>query len=29
VTFVHRARNQHDEVVMVARRNAMMRKRSA
>ena len=29
VTFVHRARNQHDEVVMVARRNSMMRKRSA
>ena len=29
VTFEHRARNQHGEVVMVARRNAMMRKRSA
>src|SRR5207248_525398 len=29
VTFVHRARNQNGEVVMVARRNAMMRKRPA
>jgi hypothetical protein len=29
VTFVHRARNQHGEVVMVARRNAMMRRRGA
>ena len=27
VTFVHRALNQHGEVVMVARRNAMMRKK--
>ena len=27
VTFVHRARNQHGEVVMVARRTAMMRKK--
>jgi acyl dehydratase len=29
VTFVHRALNQHGEVVMVARRNAMMRKKGA
>src|SRR2546429_7574457 len=29
VTFEHRARNQHGELVMRARRNAMMRKRSA
>jgi len=29
VTFEHRARNQHGEVVMVARRNAMMRKTTA
>jgi acyl dehydratase len=29
VTFEHRARNQHGEVVMVARRNAMMRKKTA
>ncbi len=29
VTFEHRARNQHGEVVMVARRNAMMRKKAA
>ena len=29
VTFVHRARNQHGDVVMVARRNAMMRKKGA
>ena len=29
VTFEHRARNQHCEVVMVARRNAMMRKKAA
>src|SRR5207244_13181190 len=27
VTFEHRAKNQHGDVVMVARRNAMMRKR--
>ena len=27
VTFEHRARNQHGELVMRARRNAMMRKR--
>src|SRR5881396_2976537 len=26
-TFEHRAKNQHGDVVMVARRNAMMRKR--
>ena len=29
VTFVHRALNQNGEVVMVARRNAMMRKKGA
>ena len=29
VTFEHRARNQHGELVMRARRQAMMRKRSA
>src|ERR1700741_5284723 len=29
VTFVHRALNQHGEGVMVARRNAMMRKKGA
>src|SRR5260370_25114067 len=29
VTFEHRARNQHGEVVMVARRNAMMRRKTA
>jgi acyl dehydratase len=29
VTFEHRAKNQHGEVVMVARRNAMMRKKTA
>ena len=29
VTFEHRARNQHGELVMRARRNAMMRKRPA
>ena len=29
VTFEHRAKNQHGELVMRARRNAMMRKRSA
>jgi acyl dehydratase len=29
VTLVHRALNQHGEVVMVARRNAMMRKKGA
>jgi acyl dehydratase len=29
VTFVHRALNQRGEVVMVARRNAMMRKKGA
>ena len=29
VTFEHRARNQHGDLVMRARRNAMMRKRSA
>jgi len=27
VTFEHRAKNQHGELVMRARRNAMMRKR--
>ena len=29
VTFEHRARNQHGDLVMRARRNAMMRKKSA
>jgi len=29
VTFEHRATNQHGDVVMKARRNAMMRKREA
>ena len=29
VTFEHRARNQRGEIVMVARRNAMMRKKGA
>ena len=29
VTFEHRAKNQRGEVVMVARRNAMMRKKTA
>ena len=29
VTFEHRARNQHGDLVMRARRNAMMRKRTA
>ena len=29
VTFEHRATNQHGDIVMRARRNAMMRKRSA
>src|SRR5437867_537386 len=29
VTFEHRAKNQHGELVMRARRNAMMRRRSA
>ncbi len=29
VTFEHRARNQHGEIVMRARRHAMMRKRTA
>ena len=29
VTFEHRARNQHGDLVMRARRNAMMRKRAA
>src|SRR3989338_3665063 len=29
VTFEHRAKNQHGEVVMVARRNAMMRRKPA
>jgi acyl dehydratase len=29
VTFEHRARNQHGELVMRARRNAMMRRRPA
>jgi hypothetical protein len=28
VTFEHRARNQHGDLVMRARRNAMMRKQS-
>jgi hypothetical protein len=27
VTFEHRARNQHGDLVMRARRNAMMRKK--
>ena len=29
VTFEHRARNQHGDLVMRARRNAMLRKRSS
>src|ERR1044072_7388445 len=29
VTFEHRAKNQHGDIVMRARRNAMMRKKSA
>jgi len=29
VTFEHRARNQHGDLVMRARRNAMMRKRAS
>src|SRR5258708_26247645 len=29
VTFEHRAKNQHGELVMRARRNAMMRRRTA
>jgi hypothetical protein len=29
VTFEHRARNQHGDLVMRARRNAMMRKKAS